>query len=72
MSHADFLTQDELKVLTGATQTSKQSEVLLKHGIFYVHRPDNTIVTTWTWVHRAPGSGHTQDEEPDYGAAAHG
>lgn len=45
-----LLTEEQVVALTGATQTSKQKQVLNKNGIFYVTKMGGGISLTWEMV----------------------
>jgi hypothetical protein len=43
----NILSADELTELTGAKNSKRQIEVLVKHGIKFITRSDGKIRTTW-------------------------
>jgi len=63
---AELLTQDDLEVLTGASQAAKQAEVLRRNGIYYVERLKG-ITTTWYHVNH-PHQLKMPEDEPNFAA----
>jgi hypothetical protein len=58
-----ILSQDDLIEITGYRIPSKQMEVLKRHGITYIHRPDNTLCVLWKWVEDINASNKKREEE---------
>lgn len=67
-----LLTDKEIEALTGAKKGSKQSEILDRHGIYYIKRLDGTITTTWHHVNHPSVQQVQSLDEPDFGAIANG
>ena len=62
-----FLTQDELRELTGTDSATKQMRILSEHGINYVRGVNNHIAVTWHSVNN-PLTSQATDNEPDFNA----
>ena len=64
-----LLTEEQVVALTGATQTSKQKQVLNRNGIFYVTKMGGGISLTWEMVNSVGAKKSTSfDSEPDFRA----
>ena len=58
-----ILSQDDLVEITGYKIPSKQMEVLKRHNIKYIHRPDNTLCVLWKWLEDI-NTGNSKTEPP--------
>lgn len=63
----DWISGERMQELTGTKMAAKQAEVLRKHGIFYIHRLDNTILTTEYHINNPKVKASAMTEEaPDF------
>lgn len=62
-----FLTQDELRELTGTDSATKQMRILSEHGINYVRGVNNHVAVTWHSVNN-PVTPQTTDSGPNFNA----
>ncbi|MCG3462627.1 DUF4224 domain-containing protein [Xenorhabdus bovienii] len=64
----DIITDEEMAELTGYKIPSKQCELLARHGIFFITRPDNKPRTTWQhFNHPMIATRYSKPtEEPDF------
>ena len=65
----NFLSEEDLIELTGATQKGKQADILAKAGIHFIIRMDGTIKTIEHWVNNPNiPKLNISDESPDFSA----
>lgn len=63
---AELLTHSDLEMLTGATQPSKQAQVLHRNGIYYIEKLKG-ITTTWYHVNH-PNLVIETSDQPNFDA----
>jgi hypothetical protein len=47
-----ILSQEDLVQITGYKVPSKQIQVLRRHGVEPIRRPDNTLCVLWSWIEK--------------------
>ncbi|HGJ5884477.1 DUF4224 domain-containing protein [Arsenophonus sp.] len=65
-----FITDEQMKELTGYQKPSKQCKVLEEAGIFFIKRPDGRPKTTWEHFNKRLSKATSINfaEKPDFGA----
>lgn len=63
-----FLTEDELRELTGSARKKEQAEILARNGVSHSIRKDGRPMVTWHQVNHPHQMAVVSGDVPDFGA----